>query len=119
LDHIYFAGQPQGCLCSKFPIGEICVLTNKKNGKVTEVGNCCVEKFIGLESDIIFQGVKRVKDDNKKSLNKASIEFAFDKGWLTEWEHRFSLDTMRKRRMSDRQMAVRVRINEKVLARAR
>jgi hypothetical protein len=55
LHKIYEADEPETCLCGHFPIIEICTLRNKLNGQFATVGNCCVKKFIGLPSDLIFQ----------------------------------------------------------------
>ena len=115
LKEIYEADEPETCLCGHFPIIEVCVLSNKLNQKTTTVGNCCVKKFIGLPSDKIFQAVKRIRKDNHKSLNIEAIEHAFGKGWINEWEYNFSVDTVRKRKLSDKQLQTRKKINEKML----
>jgi hypothetical protein len=119
LEHVYEADEPETCLCGHFPIIEICELRNKFNGNSATVGNCCVKKFIGLPSDLIFQAVKRVRKDIEKSLNEQAIRHAWEKGWINEWEYKFSLDTMRKRGLSQKQMATRIKVNEKMLANMR
>ena len=115
LSEIYEADEPETCLCGHYPIIEICTLKNKLNNNLATVGNCCVKKFIGLPSDKIFQAVKRIRKDNQKSLNAEAIEHAFVKGWINEWEYKFSLDTMRKRKLSAKQVQTRKNINEKML----
>ncbi len=116
LYHIYEAEEPEICLCSHFPILEICVLHNKLNGQFATVGNCYVKKFIGLPSDLIFQAVKRVRKDNQKSLNIEAITHAYKKGWINDWEYNFSIDTMRKRNLSGKQLQTRIKVNEKMLS---
>lgn len=116
LDHVYEADEPETCLCGHFPIIEICELRNKVNGNGATVGNCCVKKFIGLPSDLIFQAVKRVRKEIGKSLNAQAIQHAWEKNWINDWEYKFSLDTMRKRNLSQKQMLTRVKVNEKMLA---
>lgn len=116
LSQIYEADEPETCLCGHFPIIEICILKNKINAQLATVGNCCVKKFIGLPSDLIFQAVKRVRKDNHKSLNAEAIQHAYEKGWINEWEYNFSIDTMRKRNLSGKQLQTRMNINEKMLA---
>jgi len=74
LHEIYEADEPETCLCGHFPIIELCVLINRRNGQLATVGNCCVKKFMGLPSDLIFQAVKRVRADSGRSLNAESIE---------------------------------------------
>lgn len=115
LDEIYEADEPETCLCGHFPIIEICNLRNKINGRLATVGNCCVKKFIGLPSDLIFQAVRRVRKDKQKSLNAEAIQHAFQKKWINEWEYKFSIDTMRKRNLTEKQMQTRMNINEKML----
>lgn len=114
LYEVYEAEEPETCLCGHFPIIEICVLNNTENGNITNVGNCCVKKFIGLPSDKIFQAVKRVRKDNEKSLNAESIQYAYDKKWINEWERDFYLGIMRKRNLSTKQLSKKIQINEKL-----
>jgi hypothetical protein len=119
LNEIYEADEPETCLCGHFPIIELCILKNKRNGQFVTVGNCCVKKFIGLPSDKIFQAVKRVRKDSSKSLNGEAIDHAFQKGWLTEWEKVFYFDIMRKRNLTVKQAAKKTQINELFLQRMR
>jgi len=114
LDEIYEAEDPDTCLCGHFPIVEICVLVNKLNGHSTIVGNSCVKKFLGLSSDKIFQAIKRVRKDNTKALNSESIQYAFDRQWLNEWEKNFYIDIMRKRTLTDNQLKKKIQINTKI-----
>lgn len=102
------------CLCGHYPISEICIIGNDQNGNTARVGNCCVKKFIS-RSDKIFQAVKRVKKDSKKSLNAETIEFVFEKMIINEWEKKFYLDIMRKRTLSNKQKETKEKINHKVL----
>jgi hypothetical protein len=115
LAQIYEADEPERCLCGHFPIIEICILQNKQNQNHATVGNCCVKKFIGLPSDKIFQAVKRVRKDNEKSLNAEAIEHAYRSNWINKWEYDFSIDTMRKRNLSVKQLQTRKKVNEKML----
>ena len=114
LSEVYEAEEPETCLCGHYPIIEICVLSNKRNGNTTHVGNCCVKKFIGLPSDKIFQAIKRVRKDNEKSLNAEAIQYAHDRGWINDWERDFYLDIMRKRKLSAKQLRKKIQINEKL-----
>lgn len=115
LDHIYEADESERCLCGHFPIIEICILKNKVNRKTAIVGNCCVKKFIGLPSDKIFQAVKRVRKNEEKALNSEAIQHAYQNGWINDWEYGFSMDTVRKRKLSHKQMQTRKNINQKML----
>jgi hypothetical protein len=116
LSEVYEEDEPNTCLCGHFPIIEMCVLKNKINGNLAAVGNCCVKKFIGLPSDRIFQAVKRVRKNNKRSLNAETIEHAFTKGWINTWERDFYLDIMHKRKLSDKQALKKLQVNERLMA---
>ncbi len=115
LKEIYESEEPETCLCGHFPIIELCVLGNKLNHNSATVGNCCVKKFIGLPSDRIFQAVKRIRKDGAKSLNAEAVDYAFNRGWLTDWERGFYFDIMRKRKLSPKQAAKKAQINERYL----
>lgn len=115
LHEIYEAEIPQTCLCSHFPIKEVCVLKNKKNSDLVKVGNCCVKKFIGLPSDKIFSAVKRVRKDITRSLNIEAITHAHNKKWINDWERDFYIDIMRQRKLYPKQAFKKKQINEKML----
>jgi hypothetical protein len=116
LEHVWREDEPDTCLCGHTPIIEICLLRNKKNSNSAIVGNCCVKKFTHLPSDLIFQAVKRIQDDVERSINAETIQHAYDKGWINEWERKFYMDTWRKRKLSGAQHKKRIQINEKVLS---
>lgn len=115
LHDVYEADEPETCLCGHFPIIELCNLRNKLNGEYATVGNCCVKKFLGLPSDLIFQAVKRIRSDISKSLNAQAIEHAHSKGWINDWEKTFYYDVMRKRKMTQKQKLKKEQINEKFI----
>lgn len=114
LETIYRAEEPESCLCGHYPIIEICVLRNRVNGNEVVVGNVCVNKFIGLPSDAIFRGVKRVTKDRDKAPTPEAIDYAFKKGWINQWERDFSFATLRKRNLSVKQAAKRRQINDRI-----
>ena len=61
-DQAYYSEDLQICLCGHYPIRNICVLINAKNQKETEVGNCCVNKFLSIdEGNKIFTAIKKLK----------------------------------------------------------
>lgn len=112
---VFKEDEPDTCLCGHYPIIENCVLHNRENRNRAIVGNVCVKKFLGLPSDKIFQGINRIAQDHRRSLNAVSIDHAHRKGWLTDWERKFYFNTMRKRNLSERQLEKRIQINDKVL----
>lgn len=111
---VYNSHEPDTCLCGHSPINEICTIKNRLNGKIATVGNSCVNKFLGLPSNKIFQAIRRVAKDNTKSLNVDAINYAHAKNWITDWERGFYLDTKGKRKLSEKQKAKRMEINERV-----
>lgn len=119
LYEVFESDEPGTCLCRHYPIIEHCVLRNKTNGVLTTVGNCCVKKFIGLPSGLIFQAAKRVRLDTSRSLNGEAIEYAREHGWINDWEQECYFRVMRKRRLSEKQQAKKRQINERFLLRMR
>jgi len=115
LEQIWREDEPDTCLCGHFPIIEICLLRNRKNSNTAIVGNCCVKKFTNLPSDLIFQAVKRIQEDEERAINPETIDHAHQKGWINDWERSFYMDTWRKRKLSGAQHTKRVQINRKVL----
>jgi hypothetical protein len=115
LEAVYFAPEPDRCLCGKFPIIELCILRNRKNDREAIVGNECVKKFLGLPSDRIFNGLRRIQVDAEKPMNEDAIRYAHSRGWMNDWERGFYLDTWRKRKLSSAQAVIRAQINEKVM----
>ena len=97
LVEVYREDDPMTCLCSHFPINEICVLRNTENGNEAIVGNVCVKKFLGLPSNLIFDAIRRVTKDITHALNADAILHVHERGWINDWEKKFYLDTWRKR----------------------
>lgn len=112
---ILLAEDPSSCLCKHSPIYELCFIENTVTRTVVVVGNRCVQKFMGLPSRNLFAGLKRIKVNAEKSMNRAMIELARGKGWLTEWEHAFCVDTRLKRKLTQSQSEKRSEINRRVL----
>lgn len=117
LEHIWREDEPDTCLCGHFPIIEICFLRNRRNNNSAIVGNCCVKKFTNLPSDLIFQAVKRIQENEERAINPETIDHAHEKGWINNWERNFYMSTWRKRKLSGAQHTKRVQINQKVLLR--
>lgn len=113
---IHEADVPETCPCGHFPIIEICLIHNRFTNHSTEVGNVCVNRFLGLRSDLIFTAIKRVRKDPHKSLNTDAIAFFHERRVLNEWECNFCQSTMRLRRLTSAQLSKRRDINQKVLA---
>jgi hypothetical protein len=116
LVEVYFQADPPGaCLCGH-PITEHCLLVNQLNGNEVVVGNVCVTRFMGLDAEVIFRSLRRVIANNFAALNARTVEHLYNRGYLTDWERRFYLDTWRKRKLSERQREKRAEINVRMLA---
>src|SRR6202161_67832 len=115
LINIYEGDEDETCLCEHHPIREICVIRNSVTGSVTEVGNVCVKRFLGIRSDLIFKGLKRIKKDITKSLNEDSIVFFYKHGVFNSWEYSFLQNTKKKRNLSHSQMRTRVQLNRRLI----
>ena len=111
LTEIYEAREPATCLCGHHPIHDMCKLSNIKNGKQADLGNCCVKKFIGLPSEAIFSALRRVRENSDKSLGEDALAYAKTRGWLTDWEIAFYRQISRQKRMSDLQQEKKHQIN--------
>jgi hypothetical protein len=104
------------CPCSKKNIKKLCNIENITTSKTATVGSCCVDHFIGMKSNLIFDCVKRVQEDDTVAFNSETLEFAISKGFLNEWEITFYLNTQKKRSLTGKQRAARQKINQKILS---
>lgn len=115
LSEIYFADDPETCLCGHYPILELCIINNIKNSNMATVGNCCVKKFLGLPSDKIFAAIKRVKKDIEKSVNSETLKHAFRKEWISKWEYDFYNNIGSKRLLTNKQNEKKIEVNRRIL----
>jgi hypothetical protein len=115
-EYAYQSEESQTCLCGHYPIRNICVIKNQENDNKTEVGNCCVNKFLGIDSgNKIFDSIKRLKDDISRTMSAEVLEYMNNKKVITKYEYDFYTDTLRKRKLTEKQLIVREKINQKFL----
>jgi len=112
---IYEADQPETCLCQHYPIIEICVIKNIITNAVTEVGNVCVKRFMGIRSDLIFSALKRIRKDVTKALSEDAIAFFHQANLINQWEYGFLQNTKKKRNLSAAQMKTRIGLNQRII----
>ena len=110
------ADEPETCLCSHFPIIELCTISNRITGSSVDVGNVCVKRFLGFRSDLIFASLKRIRKNIEASIGADATAFFHEQRIINDWEYRFQQDTMRKRNLSSAQLATRIKINQKIIA---
>jgi hypothetical protein len=110
-----FSWEAKTCLCGHTPIKEICVIKNLRNNEHAEVGNCCIELITGENKNYYFGSLKRIKEDINKSIGKKTLQFLFHEGVLNTWEYSFYLSIQKKRKLSDKQNKIKIKINLNVL----
>jgi hypothetical protein len=103
------------CLCEHYPLKELCFLMNHENGYETMVGNVCVNRFMGIDSESIFRGFKRIMKDPTKAASVELADYAYSSHLIDEWEHTFLEDTVALRRLSLRQANKRHEINTRLV----
>ena len=108
------------CLCGH-DINERCVITNTVTDRAATVGNCCVKQFLGhltSTSDAVFASLKRVHLDDNKSLHPDLVDLAESLGDIAPWAAELYKKLIRKRVLSHKQLAFRVRQNRRILGNA-
>ena len=103
------------CPCGQ-DIKEHCFIRNDTTGAQTYVGNVCINRFIGIDTGTLFDGLRRLSKDPRANANAAVIEHAWKHGFLyDEREYRFLLQTMHKRKLSEAQLAWKEKANRRIL----
>jgi len=104
------------CPCGK-DIKEHCYIRNRINGRETYVGNVCINRFVGIDTGNLFDGLKRIAKDPTANANRDLIEHAYKMGYLYgEKEYTFLKQTMLKRKLSPKQLDWKVKINRRIVA---
>jgi len=104
------------CPCGQ-EIKEHCYIRNRLNGNETYVGNICINRFIQIDTGNLFDGLKRIAKDLTANANNDLIEHAYRMGYLySEKEYTFLKQTMRRRKLSDAQIAWKIKINRRIVA---
>ncbi len=103
------------CPCGHY-IKEFCYIRNLLNGNETYVGNVCVNKFMGIDTGNVFDGLRRIKNDIYANANEDLIEYAYSQGYLYgDKEYDFLMSTKRKRKLSEPQLEWKRKINRRIL----
>lgn len=104
------------CLCGHHPIKNICIIHNHINNNITEVGNCCVNKFLDIDIGTkILSSIKLLQKDISKSINTQVLDFINKKKILSEWDYKFYSDIRKTRNLTEKQKNYKIRINKKFL----
>jgi hypothetical protein len=101
------------CPCGQ-EIKEHCYIRNIHNGNTTYVGNVCINRFIGIDTGSLFAGIKRIAKDASANANEDLIEHAYRFGYIYESEYKFLMETRHKRKLSEKQLAWKQKINRRI-----
>jgi hypothetical protein len=116
LEAIEISEEFDQCPCGQ-EIKEHCYISNRLNGNTTYVGNVCINRFIQIDTGNLFDGLKRIAADLSANANNDLIEHAYRMGYLYgEKEYNFLKQTMRKRLLSEAQVAWKTKINRRIVA---
>lgn len=103
------------CPCGK-EIKEHCYILNSRNGNKTYVGNVCIDRFLGIDTGNLFDGLKRITLNRGANANADLIEYAWKNGYLfSDKEYSFLKSTMKKRNLSSNQISWKIKINNRIL----
>jgi len=70
---------------------------------------------MGIESKKVFDGIKRILEDETKSLTADAIYVAYDRRLISQKDANFYIDIRLKRNLSEKQEKWKVNINRRVL----
>ncbi len=117
LMHVEISDEFDSCPCGQ-TIKEHCYIQNRLTGHRTYVGNVCINRFMGIDTGSLFDGLKRIASDPKSNANEAVVEYARKAGFLySDKEYDFLTSTRRKRLLSAAQLAWKGKINRRILQR--
>lgn len=102
------------CPCGQ-EIKEHCYIRNSVTGHETYVGNVCINRFIGIDTGNLFDGLRRIAEDDTANANADVIEYANERGFLYDNDYDFLKSTRLKRSLSEKQKAWKRKINRRIL----
>ena len=101
------------CPCGQ-NIKEHCYIQNSITGHSTHVGNVCINRFMGIETGTLFDGLKRITSDQFANANIDVIEHGYKLGFIYESELKFLMDTRFKRKPTSAQLEWKRKINRRI-----
>jgi hypothetical protein len=103
------------CPCGQ-DIKEHCFIHNNVTGADTHVGNVCINRFIGIDTGTLFDGLKRIAGEKSARANQDLITHAFDLGYLHGTKERdFLMDIRLKRKLTAAQEKWERFIHQRIL----
>lgn len=101
------------CPCGQ-EIKEHCYITNRITVESTYVGNVCINRFIGIDTGTLFDGLKRISKDPCANANLDVIEHGRQLGFIYDSEYKFLVETRLKRKLSPKQREWKRKINRRI-----
>ena len=101
-------GEKHICLCSHAPITELCFMENIHSKEIIKVGNCCVNKFWGIDLSAEFKALKKKAEEERrqeKIQRMMLVSNDYEKGFLES--------VMKKKNLSDKQKAIYDKIKKR------
>lgn len=102
------------CPCGQ-QIKEHCYIENGVTGRTTYVGNVCINRFLGINTGGLFEGLKRIAENDTANANADLIEHAYKLGYIFEKEYGFLMKTRLSRKISDKQISWKQKINRRII----
>ena len=102
------------CPCGQ-QIKEHCYIENARTKHSTYVGNVCIDRFMGIDTGNLFEGMKRIAEDKFANANSEVIKYAEERGFLYDKEYKFLTETRLKRTPSTKQREWKRKINHRIL----
>jgi len=102
------------CPCGQ-QIKEHCHIKNTLNGNTTYVGNVCINRFLGINTGNLFEGLRRITEDDSANANADLIEHAYKFGYIYESEYGFLMRTKLKRKLTEKQVSWKKKINRRII----
>jgi hypothetical protein len=101
------------CPCGQ-PIKERCHIENDINKNKTYVGNICINQLLGISTNNLFEGLKRIIEDSQANPNEDLIVHARSRGYIHPREYQFLIEMKRKRKKSFKQIQWIQKINHRI-----
>lgn len=115
LESVEITDDFDSCPCGQ-DIKEHCYIRNRYTNKCTYVGNVCVNRFMQIKTDTLFDGLKRIAKDLSANANLDVIEYAWKSCLIHDRrEYDFLVSTMRKRKLSAKQISWKKKVNRRIL----
>jgi hypothetical protein len=102
------------CPCGQ-QIKEHCYIRNRETGAETYVGNVCINRFMGIDTGNLFDGLRRIAENPRANANDDVIQYAQERGYLFDKEYDFLMSTRLKRSLSQKQRDWKEKINRRIL----